>query len=219
VVWEKRPPVWPATEWQPGDLLRDPHDLALPPTLPPASYKLVVGLLNSEQTRLRVEGQDDLALTSIVTTDRPHFFEPPRPQFPLAVDFSDQARLVGLDLPRRQVKAGDSLPLTLYWQAAGTFDKSWTVFVHLIDSKGNIISQQDQVPGAGQFPTTGWVPDEYVIDDYNLQIPADAPPGQEAYRLEIGLYDANDFSRLPVTAAGAIVNDHLGLDSWPISIQ
>ena len=85
----------------------------------------------------------------------------------LTVSFNDQARLAGLDLPQTQVKAGEGLDLTLYWQATTTLDKSWTVFVHLLDDDGQIVSQQDQIPGGGQFPTTGWLPDEYLTDAYN----------------------------------------------------
>jgi hypothetical protein len=219
ILWREQPPIWPSTEWRQGELLRDPHDLLLPPTLPPGSYELSVGLLDSQQNRLPVENGDNLLLTTITTIDRPHTFEPPGREIVMTVSFGDQARLIGLDLPRRELKAGEELPLTLYWQALDTFDKNWTVFVHLLDQEGRIVSQQDQVPGGGQFPTTGWIPDEYLIDTYNLRIPVDTPPGQAAYRLEIGLYDANDFSRLPVMEAGRIVGDHLLLESWPITVE
>jgi len=122
-------------------------------------------------------------------------------------------------LPRRRVKAGGELPLTLYWQGQNTFDKNWSVFVHLLDQDGRIVSRQDQIPGGGQFPTTGWVPGEFLTDTYNLRIPADTPPGQASYHLEIGLYDANDFRRLPVIEAGEIVGDHILLESWPITVE
>jgi hypothetical protein len=218
VAGHNQPPIWPAANWERGTLLRDPQDVALPPTLPPGQYRVEVSLLTPEQVPLKVNGSDRLLLTTVTTVDRPHVFEPPTPDIPLGVSFGDQARLIGLDLPHTQVKAGDHLPLTLYWQALDTFDKSWTVFVHLIDREGQIISQQDQIPGGGQFPTTGWLPDEYLVDAYNLVIPADTPPGQ-AYHLEIGLYDPNQPSRLPVVEAGQVVNDHLLLESWPISVE
>jgi len=119
------------------------------------------------------------------------------------------------------VKAGEPLPLTLYWQAIAPFDKNWTVFVHLTDSEGHIVSQQDQIPGGGQFPTTSWLPDEFLVDAYNIYIPPDTPPGDEAYLLEIGLYDAaaSDFARLHVTAPPEAINDHIVLDRWPITIK
>ncbi len=219
VVGYERPPLWPSSEWQRRTLLRDPYDLPLPPTLPPGEYRLVIGLTAPDQTRLSVAGSDQLPLTQVTTVDRPHTFAAPEPQIPLSVVLGDQAKLVGLDLPQTQVKAGEHLPLTLYWQAITTFDKNWTVFVHLLNHQGQIVSQQDQIPGGGQFPTTSWLPDEYLVDTYNLLIPADTLPGHDAYWLEIGLYDANDFSRLPVIEAGEIIDDHIVLDRWSISIE
>lgn len=219
IVQHQQAPIWPSVNWQTGTLLRDPHDLSLPPTLPPGEYDLLLGLAIPEQTRLRVDGDDQLRLSSVTTTDRPRNFEAPDPQIALSANFADQAKLVGLDLPRRELRAGEDLPLTLYWQATATFEKSWTVFVHLLNNKGQIISQQDQIPGGGQFPTTSWLPDEYLIDTYNLTIPTDTLPGDKAYWLEIGLYDANDFSRLPVIEAGEVTDNHITLERWPISIE
>jgi hypothetical protein len=126
---------------------------------------------------------------------------------------------VGLDLPLTTVKPGQNLPLTLYWRATARFDKNWTVFVHLTDSQGQIIGQQDQPPGGGQFPTLGWLPGEYLTDSYNLSISPDAPIGQPPNLLSVGLYDPHDFSRLPVLANGQVIGDHVMLDSWPISIE
>jgi hypothetical protein len=218
VVYETEP-VRSTQEWRPGYILRDPHDVPLSPTLPPGRYNLVLSLVTPEQARLKVKGQEQLLLTDITTVDRPRTFESPAFQFDLDVNFNDQARLVGLDLPQQSVKAGQGLPLMLYWQALSTFDRSWTVFVHLIDQKGQIVSQQDQVPGAGQFPTTGWLPDEYLTDSYHLQVPADTPAGEDAYLLEVGLYDANDFTRLPILEGGETAGDHVVLKQWPISVE
>ncbi|GIK42044.1 MAG: hypothetical protein BroJett011_58770 [Chloroflexota bacterium] len=217
VLSYEREPLRPSPQWRQGTLLRDPYDVALPPTLAPGEYRLVVALTTAEKTRLVVGDSDQLILTTVTTIDRPHVFEAPTPQIPLEVNFSDQAKLVGLDLPQTRVKVGAFLPLTLYWQALAPFDRSWTVFVHLLDEQGQIVSQQDQIPGAGQFPTTSWLAKEYLVDSYNLLIPAGTPPGQEVYRLEIGLYDVN--GRLPITKSGQIVGDHLVLESWPISIE
>ena len=65
------------------------------------------------------------------------------------------------------------------------------------------------------------VPNEYLVDNYNLLIPADAPSGGQPYQIKIGLYDANaiDFSRLPILEAGEIISDHFTLESWPIFVE
>jgi hypothetical protein len=212
-------PIWPTGQWREGSIWRDPHDFILPPALRPGDYRLVVGLVTPEQNWLKVNGDQQLRLGSVTTIDRPHVFEPPAPEIELDVVFGQQARLVGLDLPQTQVKAGETLPLTLYWQAVAPLERNWTVFVHLVNSEGEIVSQQDQMPGQGQFPTMGWTPSEYLVDGYNLPIPAQTLPGDEAYKLRIGLYDANDSSRLPVTEAGEAIQEYIVLENWPISIR
>lgn len=212
----QQPPIWPAAQWPRHFILRDPHDVLLPPTLPPANYGLVIGL-RAGQSPLLAEGRERQRLQTITTIDRPHRFAAPPWQFDVGANFNNQARLAGIDLPVTRLTPGEVLPLTLYWQAQSRFDKNWTVFVHLIDAQGNIISQQDQPPGGGQYPTTGWVPSEYLVDEYTLQIPPGATPGQ--YFLDIGLYDVNDFSRLPRIQNGTVVDNHITLESWPISIE
>lgn len=202
-VRAESPPIWAASAWRQGTLLRDPHAVRLPPDLPPGRYELLAG------------PDGDLAtLTHLTTIDRPRSFQPPAPQIPLKVNFGDKAELVGVDLPRRELQAGERLSLTLYWQATGRFEKSRTVFVHALDEAGRIAAQEDRLPGGGQFPTTGWLPGEYLTDTYQILLPA---AGE--YRLAIGLYDANDFSRLPVLAGGEPVSDHILLEEWPIIVR
>jgi hypothetical protein len=219
IVSNLREPIWPATNWREATVLRDPHDFLLPANLAPGDYQLVVGLFNPDQSALSVNNGSELTLATVTTTERPHSFEAPDPQIDLSIVFGDQARLVGVDLPQTEIIAGQAFPVRLYWQAIESFDKNWTVFVHLTDGEGQIVSQQDQVPGNGQFPTTSWIPNEFLIDNYTLQIPAGTPSGHQAYRLKIGLYDPNSFSRLPVLEAGDTIGDHFTLMSWPISVE
>ena len=217
VLTVQQPPAWPAVNWRTGTLLQDPHDIALPPTLPPDDYLLTVALLKPSGERWPVAGMDRLPLRPISTVDRPRNFEAAIPQIALTANFGDVARLVGVDLPQQSVAAGGILPLSLHWQAQATADRSWKVFVHLTDAPGQRIAQQDQVPGGGQFPTTGWLPGEFLLDDYRLVVPPDAPPG--SYRLSVGLYDPNDFTRLPLLRDGQILSHQLTLESWPILVE
>jgi 4-amino-4-deoxy-L-arabinose transferase-like glycosyltransferase len=217
VVTEVQPFDWAPTEWQPGDLLRQPFMFTLPPTLPAGQYRLTAAVINTAGNRLPVNGTDRYKLQWFTTVDRPHVFEPPVVQAPVDINFGEQARLVGIDLPRRQGAPGDTLQLTLHWQALATAAKNWKVFLHLTDDQGNIVAQKDQIPGDGKLPLTGWVPGEYLIDDYSLAIPADAPRG--TYLLKVGLYDANDGSRLPVLFNDQVVGDHATLESWPILVE
>ena len=217
VVTHRQPPAWPSTGWQQKSILRDPRDVLLPPTLPPGNYEMWLSLITPEQNKLVVDGSQQVQLTTIATIDRPHIFDAPKPQLKMDVTFGEQIRLVGVDLPETRLNPGQMLPVTLYWQAVGAIDKNWTVFVHLTGDQGNIIAQQDQTPGAGQFPTLGWIPNEYLVDEYSLTIPANTPSRPTTYLLKIGLYNAE--GRLPILKNGQVVSDHIMLESWPISIE
>ena len=52
----------------------------------------------------------------------------------------------------------------------------------------------DDRPGGGSLPTTRWQPGWRILDEYQIALPADLPPGQ--YTLETGFYRA-DGARLP----------------------
>ncbi|MCA9976193.1 MAG: hypothetical protein KC413_10605 [Anaerolineales bacterium] len=63
-----RPPVdglAPTHRWQPGDLVRDPYQISLPPDLPPGEYEVRVGLYTDETGRLAAVG-DDIVDSAVV---------------------------------------------------------------------------------------------------------------------------------------------------------
>jgi len=73
----------------------------------------------------------------------------------------------------------------------------YSVFVHVIDERGQMVSQQDKVPGIrGKQPTTGWLPGEVITDPIELTMPPSLPPGR--YILRLGLYLPPNGARLPV---------------------
>jgi hypothetical protein len=127
---------------------------------------------------------------------RPHDFTVPQIGHPLGVQVGDGARLLGYDLESDQVRAGGVLQLTLYWEAVGEMEVSYTVFTHLLDASDQIWAQRDSVPGNGQVPTDTWVEGEIVTDLYELEVDPQTPPGD--YVLELGMYDAATGQRLPV---------------------
>jgi hypothetical protein len=219
VALSETPPIYPSDRWSSGTLLRDPHAIQLPATLPAGTYRLAVGLLRSDQSRLPVNNDDQVVLTHVHTTQRPHDFSPPSTQHLVDARFGDHARLLGYDL-RGGTNAypGHPLTLILYWQALGTFDRNYTVFAHLVDANDHIVGQRDQVPGNGDFPTTSWVPEEYLIDAYAIPVNADTPVGD--YWIELGLYNPLDGARLPVVDAdGQSLGDRLLLRETPIRVD
>jgi hypothetical protein len=79
-----------------------------------------------------------------------------------------------------------TLSLTLTWQALAPLAQDYSAFVHVIAGDDTKIAQYDGQPCNGECPTSTWQPGEIVIDETELDLPADAPPGP--YRLAMGLY-------------------------------
>jgi 4-amino-4-deoxy-L-arabinose transferase-like glycosyltransferase len=120
-------------------------------------------------------------------------------------------RLVGYDLSTDGVyKPGDMVYLQLWWQVDEAIKSDWTVFTHLLGpakADGNAVwAGRDGQPGGGSLPTTAWAAGDLILDEYQLPLPDNIPPGE--YRIEIGLYDpAADGKRIEmVNPAG---QDHL----------
>ena len=65
-------------------------------------------------------------------------------------------------------------------------EQSYTVFAHLYDGNMRLITQQDNLPVLGTFPTYRWPVGEVIVDRYALPIPPDAPVA--SYRLGVGMY-------------------------------
>jgi len=84
------------------------------------------------------------------------------------------------------IRPGGVITLTLYWQGLASMDKDYTVFVHLLDARGQFQGQHDGPPLGGTRPTSGWLSGEYLRDVHPIEIAANAPPG--AYAIEVGMY-------------------------------
>ena len=205
---EERPVdgTYPTTQWEEGEVLRDWHDVPVPPHTPQGEYELVVTVLKGDS----VQGQANLG--SVAVKGRPHYYTVPDIQHPSEVTVGENIRLLGYALEREQVKPGDTIRLTLYWQALSSMETSYTVFTHLLDAEHGIRGQKDSIPGNGALPTTSWVEGEVITDVYDLVVDAAAPPG--SYVLEIGTYDAATGLRLSLyDVSGELLGDRLLLES------
>jgi hypothetical protein len=122
--------------------------------------------------------------------------------------------LVGFDLDRAPdaYHPGDIVYLQLWWRATGDPGKDWTVFTHLLGPAkpdgSTVWAGQDAQPGQGSVPTTAWASGDLILDEYQLQLPPDAPPGE--YEVEIGLYDPCENGARSITT-GPAGQDHLTL--------
>jgi mannosyltransferase len=119
--------------------------------------------------------------------------------------FGDAITLKGYTLGETTRQPGDIVEVTLFWQTAVPLEQRYKVFLHLLDSDGNLVSQRDSEPGGGLALTTTWQPGQVVSDNHGLLIPSDLPPGQ--YQLTLGLYELENVNnRLPITTKDGIMD-------------
>jgi hypothetical protein len=198
---------FPTSNWRAGEIVRGQYLVPIPANAQAGVSQLRVVLSDNHALAL--------APFTIEKTDR--VFVKPNTPFVQDANFGNVIALAGYQLPITNYKPGDILKLTLHWNAREKMDKPYTVFVHLLDKDSKVVAQRDAQPANGARPTTGWVAGEYIADAYELALKPDIAPGQ--YRVEIGWYDAQDFSRLPVLDAnGAPASDHIVLQV-PITVE
>ncbi len=115
---------------------------------------------------------------------------------------------MGYDVDSSQIRQGDVLLLTLYWQGAERLEEDYKVFVHL--ETDHIWGQEDHVPACGTRPTTTWVPGEVIVDRYSLLIDPHTPAGR--YPILVGMYEPSAGRRMQIfNEWGAIAGDAIPL--------
>jgi hypothetical protein len=120
--------------------------------------------------------------------------------------FNEELRLRGYQLPAEKYQPGETVNITLFWQVERTPTADHTLFVHLLDASGQLITQLDRPAGGTISPTSTWREGELWRDTYPVQLPEEAPNGQ--YTLRIGMYDWPSLERLPITNTNE--------DSWEL---
>lgn len=93
----------------------------------------------------------------------------------------------------------------LFWHVLETPPADYTVFVHVINDQGQLVTQFDRPPGGGTSPTTLWQPGQTLLDTYPVPIPADLPSRE--YAVQVGMYTWPSLERQPVSIDGTSVGD------------
>lgn len=109
---------------------------------------------------------------------------------PVNVQFGGIGRVLGYEVRPTRLEPGDTLEVTLYWQAMVRTDRDYTVFVHLLSDVGTMVAQRDTYPGLGRYPTTVWEPGAIFVDTYRIHVPETAYAPDQGY-VQAGLYLAD----------------------------
>lgn len=130
------------------------------------------------------------------------------PAHTVAAEIGDGVALAGYDVQPATLQPGGVLYLQLHWQVDGTPAQDWTVFTHLLaqDEAGNWVqvAGHDGKPGGGSLATLRWQPGWRVLDEHQIPLPPELPPG--AYWLATGFYTP-DGAKLPAGGQGIVLGE------------
>ena len=115
-------------------------------------------------------------------------------QEPIAI-WENGSLLNAITVPETAV-AGQTIRVQTTWDSSQPSDHSYTLFLHLVDENGNLLTQYDGLPRGGEWPTTCWQTAHSFDDSYSLEIPEAADSG--TYQLQMGFYEWPTLARVPL---------------------
>lgn len=187
---------YPTYRWQAGEVYREEWQFIWPASAPAGLYTLDLSWfvydLETHKTNFDHEYKTALGTVragNLSVRDIRH---------PQATPIGDSISFLGwnsnLPASGATLNRGQSLDLDLIWRADRKLDTAYTVFVHLVDASGRVITDADSPPSSGVFPTDRWIVGEAVRDRHTLNLPADLAAGE--YSIEIGMYRPDTGERL-----------------------
>jgi len=126
---------------------------------------------------------------------------PPAVSEDMRAVFGHILALVGYDLGRPALQAGETWDLTLRWQARQPSEINYYVALRLVDAEGEVVWQTTWKPFDDYYPSSWWPVGRTEHDRHSLMLPPDLVPGQ-AYCLQVQLFDSITGSPLPLTEGG-----------------
>jgi hypothetical protein len=199
---------YPSLQWQAGEVLIFRKRIAIAPGAPPGTYALDVGVFSpSLDARLPVlneAGQMAGTAVHVGPFDMARAIAPPAElppiQQPAEATFGKLA-LLGHDRDRGNLRPGETLALSLYWQATGQIDNEIRVSLWL-EGEGERVPLWEGHPVHGLYPFRQWDAPEFVRDRYALRLPTDVPASD--YDLRLALIGPDGSSLLTADGLGSL---------------
>jgi hypothetical protein len=106
----------------------------------------------------------------------------------LPIDLAGKVHFLGYTL----AQTGKTAELVTYWRAQDQLPPQLSQFTHVLNDKGEIVTQQDRLMLTSQSLRPG----DVFAQIHQLTLPDGLPPG--SYPIAIGLYTQPDGTRLPI---------------------
>lgn len=104
----------------------------------------------------------------------------------LDLAYGDDLFLLGYGLEQESVTVGKTLRLRLYWTTRKRVETDYYFTVFLLGPDSSLIGQVKSFPGRGNYSTRLWLPGEFIVDNYEVRVSADAQaPAAASIRLSV----------------------------------
>jgi 4-amino-4-deoxy-L-arabinose transferase-like glycosyltransferase len=161
-------PQFPITAWLP-----QPDRVQLPDRL---------GVILKADPSVMLDRRLDEAAQSLVK------FDSANEAATLPIDLDGKVDFLGYTLPQ----TGKNAELITYWRAKDQLPPQLSQFTHVLNDRGEIVTQQDRLMLTSQSLRPG----DVFAQIHHLTLPENAEPG--SYPIAIGLYTQPDGQRLPI---------------------
>ncbi|HEY0708009.1 MAG TPA: glycosyltransferase family 39 protein [Polyangia bacterium] len=123
------------------------------------------------------------------------------PRVTAYAEFGNSIELIGADYPATLRRPG-KIVLTLHFRVTQRPPAGHKIFVHF-DAPGEPRLLGDHAPLDGAFPTSYWLPGEYIKDTVEVDVPLMTTPAGR-YTLYLGFWPGGEQKRMPITGG---IND------------
>jgi hypothetical protein len=183
--------IRPTEYWAEGQEATTYHVLPIPPAIPPLTYTLNLGLYEQTESGPRPldlldsqgapQGQWlDVAVVRLTAplglANNPYGTSGGPPPLPQPADLAGGLQLLGAELDRSTLGLGQSLFVTLHWQAIHSPLPDLRPRLALVQADQKL-DAVESAPALGRYPTDRWQAGETVVEHRRLVVPTTAVDG------------------------------------------
>jgi hypothetical protein len=189
------------TTWPLDEYAQDSYQILVLPGTPSGEYDLVIGAFSKatleeldvlDEQGVSVDTSLAVGKLTVARPRKPPSIEELEIQHPIAIGFKEELELLGYNMDRPAVQAGEGVHLTLFWRSLKEMDQPYTVLLLLVDEGGGIAARETFPIASEAYPTTQWQAGEVVRSQHYLLVPADASAGR--HRLQLAVIDQEGMS-------------------------
>jgi hypothetical protein len=204
---------YPATTtWSPNAYVVDSFELPINPGTPPGDYSLFVEVfergslqpLSAQASALHPDSRPSAAIIGPLTATRAtRTFTPDELGiYNLQVDqaLTPEIKLIGANRDRSDVLSGETVLVTLFWQAVQKPTQDAAATIELVDEHDAVVLKQDFPLGNRRYPASQWKAGEQIVDLDRVQVPIALASGLYRWRVSIGNGESIELGDLRVAA-------------------